>query len=191
MERLKDERRDKLQQYNMDSVIDDLKDQLEEIVKLERKGIRARLVDAKERASSELLNQQLPAEDLYKMLAQKSNAALDKLDQLPESVSGTIQELLDYDFVNPDARQMFQDLIESLKNQMAQNIAQDLQGQMGSMSASDQDKLADMMHALNQMIKDKLSGQDPKFAEFMSEFGHMFGPTPPQDFDDLMELLQN
>ena len=39
MERLKDKRRDKLQQYNMDSVIDDLKDQLEEIVKLERKGI--------------------------------------------------------------------------------------------------------------------------------------------------------
>ena len=191
MERLKDKRRDKLQQYNMDSVIDDLKDQLEEIVKLERKGIHDRLADAKERASSELLNQQLPAEDLYKMLVQKSNAALDKLDQLPESVSGTIQELLNYDFVNPDARQMFQDLIESLKNQMAQNIAQDLQGQMGSMSASDQDKLADMMHALNQMIKDKLSGQDPKFAEFMSEFGHMFGPTPPHDFDDLMELLQN
>ena len=110
---------------------------------------------------------------------------------MPEGVSGTIQELLDYDFVNPDARQMFQDLIESLKNQMAQNIAQDLQGQMGSMSPSDQDKLADMMHALNQMIKDKLSGQDPKFTEFMSEFGHMFGSTPPQDFDDLMELLQN
>ena len=191
MERLKDKRRDKLQQYNMDSVIDDLKDQLEKIVKLERKGIHDRLAGAKERSSSELLNQQLPAEDLYNMLVQKSNAALDKLDQLPEGVSGTIQELLDYDFVNPDARQMFQDLIESLKNQMAQNIAQDLQGQMGSMSPSDQDKLADMMHALNQMIKDKLSSQDPKFTEFMSEFGHMFGSTPPQDFDDLMELLQN
>ena len=111
MERLKDKRRDKLQQYNMDSVIDDLKDQLEEIVKLERKGIHDRLADAKERASSELFNQQLPAEDLYNMLVQKSNAALDKLDQLPEGVSGTIQGLLDYDFVNPDARQMFQALI--------------------------------------------------------------------------------
>ena len=64
MERLKDKRRDKLQQYNMDSVIDDLKDQLEKIVKLERKGIHDRLAGAKERSSSELLNQQLPAEDL-------------------------------------------------------------------------------------------------------------------------------
>ena len=68
MERLKDKRRDKLQQYNMDSVIDDLKDQLEKIVKLERKGIHDRLAGAKERSSSELLNQQLPAEDLYNML---------------------------------------------------------------------------------------------------------------------------
>ena len=65
MERLKDKRRDKLQQYNMDSVIDDLRNQLEEIVKLEREGIHDRLVDAKERSSSELLNQQLPTEDLY------------------------------------------------------------------------------------------------------------------------------
>ena len=155
MDRLKDKRRDKLRQYNMDSVVDDLNDQLEEIVSVERKGINDRLSDAKEKTSSELLKQQQPTEDLYKMLEQKSKAALGKLDQLPESVSGKIQELLDYDFVNPDARNMFQALIESLKSQMAQNMAQDLQAQMGSMSPSDQDKLADMMHALNQMIKDK------------------------------------
>lgn len=191
MQRLKDQRREQLQKYNMDSVVDDLKDRLDAIVKAERDGIHDRLSDARERSLAESMNQQLTAEELYKLLEQRSESALNKLNQLPQNVSGQIQELLDYDFMDPDARQMFQDLIESLKSQMAQNMSQDLQGQIGAMSQSEQDGLAEMMYALNQMIKNKLSGKDPGFNEFMSEFGDMFGSNPPQDFDALMELLQN
>lgn len=191
MQRLKDQRREQLQKYNMDSVVDDLKDRLNEIVKAERDGIRDRLADARERSLAESMNQQLTAEELYTLLEQRSETALHKLDKLPPNVSGLIQELLDYDFMDSNARQMFQDLIESLKSQMAQNMSQDLQGQIGEMSQLEQSRLAEMMYALNQMIKNKLSGKDPQFDEFMSEFGDMFGSTPPQDFDALMEFLQN
>ncbi len=43
MERLKNQRRQQLQQRNMDSVVDDLKERLEEILRTEREGIDRRL----------------------------------------------------------------------------------------------------------------------------------------------------
>ena len=68
MQRLKDQRREQLQKYNMDSVVDDLKDRLDAIVKAERDGIRDRLADARERSLGESMNQQLTVEELYKLL---------------------------------------------------------------------------------------------------------------------------
>ncbi|MEE3248185.1 MAG: VWA domain-containing protein, partial [Chloroflexota bacterium] len=46
MEQLKNQRRQQLQQHNMDSVVDDLKERLEEVVKTEREGIKRRLDEA-------------------------------------------------------------------------------------------------------------------------------------------------
>ncbi|CAI8057112.1 hypothetical protein GBAR_LOCUS31110 [Geodia barretti] len=46
MEQLKNQRRQQLQQSNLDSVVDDLKERLENILKTEREGIQARLDDA-------------------------------------------------------------------------------------------------------------------------------------------------
>ena len=47
-----------------------------------------------------------------------------------------------------------------------------------------------MMRDLNQMMRDKLSGREPDFDGFMDKWGQMFGPNPPQSFDELMEMLQ-
>ncbi|MCH9018055.1 MAG: hypothetical protein IIB89_09885, partial [Chloroflexi bacterium] len=46
MEQLKNQRRQQLQQHNMDSVVDDLKERLEDIVQTEREGIKRRLDEA-------------------------------------------------------------------------------------------------------------------------------------------------
>ncbi|MFQ6026974.1 MAG: VWA domain-containing protein, partial [Dehalococcoidia bacterium] len=48
MERLKEQRRQQLQQHNMDSVVEDLKERLEEILRTEREGIDRRLSEARE-----------------------------------------------------------------------------------------------------------------------------------------------
>ena len=48
MDQLKNQRRQQLQQHNMDSVVDDLKERLEDIVNTERQGIKDRLADALE-----------------------------------------------------------------------------------------------------------------------------------------------
>ena len=39
-----------------------------------------------------------------------------------------------YDFIDPEAQRMFQELLDRLKSQMAQNISQEVQKRIQSMS---------------------------------------------------------
>ena len=190
MERLKNQRRQQLQQHNLDSVVDDLKEKLEEILRTERGGIQQRLQDAQEQVSQASEEDRTQQESLYQLLEQRTQRNLDKLDDLPDSIAGQIQELMEYDFVDPQARQMFQDLLDQLKGQMAQNISQQMREQIQGMSPEQMAGMREMMRQLNQMMRDKMDGRQPDFDGFMQQFGQMFGPNPPQSFEELMERLQ-
>ena len=52
MEQIKNQRRQQLQQHNMDSVVDDLKERLDEIVQTELDGIKRRLDEATEQVEA-------------------------------------------------------------------------------------------------------------------------------------------
>ena len=110
MERLKNQRRQQLQQHNMDSVVDDLKEKLEEILKTERQGIDQRRQEAQEQVSQSSDEDRSQQESFYKLLEGRTQRNLDKLQNLTDSLSGQIQDLMDYDFVSPEAQQMFQEL---------------------------------------------------------------------------------
>lgn len=190
MEQLKNRRRQQLQQHNMDSVVDDLKERLEEILQAEREGIDRRLAEAREQvAQSPEGDRELP-ENLYNLLQQRADRNREKLDNLPDSLGGQIQELMEYDFIDPEAQRLFQELLERLKNQMAQNMSQQMRQQLEGMSPEQMAAMQEMMRQLNEMMQDKLSGREPDFDGFMQQFGPMFGDNPPQSFDELMEMLQ-
>ena len=190
MEQLKNRRRQQLQQHNMDSVVDDLKERLESILQTEREGIDRRLAQAQEQLAQAAEPDRAQQESLYNLLEQRADRNREKLDNLPDSLGGQIQELMEYDFIDPDAQRMFQELLEMLKSQMAQNMSQQMQQQLQGMSPEQQAAMQEMMRQLNEMMRDKLAGRQPDFDGFMQQFGGMFGPNPPQSFDELMELLQ-
>ena len=190
MEQLKNRRRQQLQQHNMDSVVDDLKERLENILQTEREGIDRRLSEAQEQVSQASDEDRPQQESLNDLLKQRANRNREKLDNLPEGLGGQIQELMEYDFIDPDAQQMFQELLDLLKSQMAQNMSQQMQQQIQGMSPEQMAAMQEMMRQLNQMMQDKLSGREPDFDGFMQQFGSMFGPNPPQSFDELMEMMQ-
>ncbi len=190
MERLKDQRRQQLQQYNMDSVVDDLKERLDNILQTEREGIDRRLSDAQEQVSQVSEEDRPEQESLNDLLKQRADRNREKLDNLPEGLGGQIQELMEYDFIDPDAQQMFQELLDMLKSQMAQNMSQQMQQQLQGMTPEQMAASQEMMRQLNEMIRDRLEGREPDFDGFMQQFGSMFGPNPPQNFDELMEMLQ-
>ena len=190
MEQLKNQRRQQLQQYNMDSVVDDLKERLEDIIKTEREGIQRRLEEAREQVDGADDAEKSQQESLFDLLEQRAKRNREKLDALPEGVGGQIQELMEYDFVDPEAQQKFQELLDMLKSQMAQNMSQQMRDQIQGMSPDQMAAMQEMMRQLNQMIRDKLEGLEPDFDGFMEQFGGSFGPNPPQSFEELMEMLQ-
>jgi len=134
MEQLKEQRRRQLQNYNMDSVVDDLKERLENILRTEREGIDRKLEQAKEQVGQASEADRPPQENLQKLLEQRAQRNRQKLDDLPEGLGGQIQGLMEYDFMDPQAQQMFQELLDMLKQQMAQNMAQQMQQQAQGMS---------------------------------------------------------
>ena len=190
MEQLKNQRREQLQQHNMDSVVDDLKERLEDIIKTEREGIQRRLDEALEQVESNHGEDRAQQEDLYDLLEKRAEHNRERLDNLPEGLGGQLKELMEYDFMDPEAQQKFQELLDMLKSQMAQNMGQQMMDQMRGMSEEDMAATREMMRQLNQMMRDKMSGQEPDFDGFMQQFGQMFGDNPPQSFDELMEQLQ-
>ena len=186
MEQLRNQRRQELQQYNMDSVMDDLKEKLKEIINTERAGIDKRLDQAREQTQAW---QHIQAdggaereqyESLYKLLEQRAQSNTEKLDALPDSPSGQIQDLMEYDFMDPDAQQMFQELLDMLRQQMAQNMGQQMSQSLQNMTPEQQQGMQEMLRDLNQMLRDQMAGRQPDFDGFMDRYGPMFGDNPPK-----------
>ena len=190
MEQLKNQRRQQLQQHNMDSVVDDLKERMDEIIQLERDGIKRRLEEASAQVEGDGSEDKSPKESLLELLKNRADNNLEKLDALPDGLAGQLKELMEYDFMDPEAQEKFQELLDALKSQMSQNMGQQMMDQIKGMSEEDQAATRDMMRELNQMIRDKMSGQEPDFDGFMDKFGQMFGDNPPQSFEELMDQLQ-
>ena len=190
MEQLKNRRRQQLQQHNMDSVVDDLKERLEEILQTERDGIDRRLADAREQVAQAPESDRALSENLYNLLQQRADRNREKLDNLPEGLGGQIQELMEYDFIAPEAQRLFQELLDRLKSQMAQNMSQQMQQQLQGMSPDQMAAMQEMMRQLNEMLRDQMAGREPDFDRFMQQFGPMFGDNPPQSLDELLEMLQ-
>jgi uncharacterized protein with von Willebrand factor type A (vWA) domain len=125
-----------------------------------------------------------------RMLQERADRNREKLDNLPESAAGAIQDLHDYDFMDPEARQKYQDLLDLLKQQMMQNFFQNMRQQLQNMTPEDMEGMKNMMQALNQMLQDRAMGQDPDFEGFMEQYGQYFDPNRPTSLDELIEQIQ-
>ena len=189
MDQLKNRRRRKLQEYNMDSVMEDIQKRLNEILTAERQGIQRRRDEARQEVEDAEGPERVQKEELIKLLEQRAQRNLEKLDNLPESTGGAIKELMEYDFIDPEAQRMFQELLDMLKGQMAQNFSQDLMQRLQSMTPEAMAAIREMLRQLNQMLRDKAMGREPDFDSFMQQFGPMFGPNPPKSLEELMEQL--
>jgi uncharacterized protein with von Willebrand factor type A (vWA) domain len=189
MERLRQQRQQQLERFNLDSVMDDLKERLQDVIDTERAGIDKRLEDGRKRL--ELAGEDREhLEGAMRLLEERGQSSKEKLDALPESPAGAIRELTDYDFMDPEAREKFQELLEMLQQQMMQNFFRNMQQQIQQMSPEQMEGLRNMIEALNQMLRDRAMGIDPDFEGFMEQYGHYFDPDRPSSLDELIERLQ-
>ena len=189
LERLKARRQERLEQYNLDSVMDDLKERLNQITDTERQGIDRRLEEARQQQAQSSPEDVADRERLMQLLEERANRNKERLDNLPPSLGGAIKELTDYDFMDPEARQMFQELLDMLQQQMMRNFFQNMQQQIQQMGPEQMEGLKNLIEALNQMLNDRAMGLDPDFEGFMEQYGHFFDPDRPASLDELIERI--
>src|SRR3954470_13106253 len=127
--------------------------------------------------------------DLRKLLEQMANRRLEQLDALPKDPAGAIRALQDYDFMTPEARQLFQELLDMLQQQMTQQAFQGMQQSLSQMTPEDLAEMRQMMQELNEMLEARRQGENPNFQEFMHRWGHFFGQGL-NSVDDLIERMQ-
>ncbi len=190
LRRLREQRQEQLGRYNLDSVLDDIKERLAQVAETERQGIDRRLSEARQQQSQSPPGEAAQREQLMRMLEERAGRNLERLDNLPDSPAGAIRELNDYDFIDPEAQRQFQELMDMLKQRVLENTFQDMRQSLRNMTPQDMAAMRQMLRDLNRMLQDRMSGQEPNFDGFMQRYGNLFGDDPPQDFDELMEQLQ-
>ena len=246
LQQLRQQRRQQLDRFDLSSVFDDLKRQLEEIVGMEQGTLDRRLDEANgqqgeqgeqgeqsqqsgqqpqgqqggqqpqgqqgqqgqqshgqqgqqqpgaqqqggEQGGQQQSGGETPSE-FADMLRNIANKKKQFLEQLPEDVAGQVKELQNYEFMDHEAQEKFNELLESLKKAMMDTFFKDMYNQIANMSPEDLQRMKDMVQDLNKMLQDKMAGKEPNFDEFMKQYGDLFGDNPPQSLDELISQMQH
>ncbi len=116
LQRLRQRRQNQLDKYNLGSVLDEIRQKLDNILKTERQGIQGKLDEARQKTGkgADELSPEVQ-QRLLKNIEDRAAQNLAKLDELPPDVGGQIKELTEYDFIDEEARRQFQELMEILK----------------------------------------------------------------------------
>ena len=132
-------------------------------------------------------NQENNFDELLKTITDRKK---DQLKNLPDDTAGKIQGLQNYEFMDKDAEEKFRELVDSLKQAMMDTFFKDLSQQISAMSPEDMAHAKEMAKDLNEMLKQKMQGEDPDFENFMDQYGDMFGDDPPKSLEELMAQMQ-
>ena len=181
MDQLRQRREQDLSRYDLGSLMDEIGGELQDIVDQERAGLE-RLRSSAADADSD---------DMRGMVEQLAARKQETLDSLPEDAAGRLKRLMDYEFIDEDARQAFQDLVNELRQKMLGDQFRSLQQGLESMSAEDLEPMREMLRELNQLLAKHLRGgaTEQDFRDFMDRFGHLF-PPGIESLDDLVEYLE-
>ena len=177
MRKLRDRRRERLEQFDLSSVMRDIEQQLSHILQSEQDTIDEWMDRDEDEYSDRVL----------KDIAERNQEAL---DDLPDDVGGKMKTLEGYEFLNPDAQRKFLELLNQLRKAMTRTFFNDIERTVNQMSGEDMERMKDMVKALNEMLARKTGDKDPGFDDFMREFGDMFGDNPPASLDDLLDQMR-
>ena len=164
LDRLRKQRQERLNRFDLGSSLEDIKKKLEDVVQTEREGIKATTPAGPQRAQRE-----------------------QTLDAIPPDPAGRLRELQQYDFVSPEAKQKFDELLASLRRQMMQPMFNSMQQALQNMSPQDLARMREMMQDLNRMLRQKADGEEPDFDAFMAKHGQSFPGV--ESLDQLIEQL--
>ena len=184
LRRLAEQREDLLSRYDLGDVLSDVREELDDIVNSERRTLERQIAGV----ARDSANAPQPVEPSLRQLASEMAAKRqDQLEQLPADVGGKIRALSDYDFMDQDARQRFNELLDRLRKQV---LDAQFAGLSDALKGVTQDDLAtnrDMIRELNGLLQERLAGGEPDVSGFLSRYGSVFPGA--ETLDDIIEQL--
>jgi len=184
-ERLRRQREELQERYQLRDVLADVRQELEEIVAEERAGIERRLDTAATPPEGTAVDPSLRA-----MLRDAAARRLDQLEALPRDVGGKIRGLEAYDFMEPSARERFEALTEKLRRQTLDRFVDGLSEAIQGTTPEDLQANRDMVRDLNSLLEERLEGREPSQSDvddFLAKHGRFFPGA--QTLDDIVAQL--
>ena len=160
---LKAEKQQRLERFDINGVMEDIKRQLEEILGMERDTINEW---ANRKKDPEDENQENFSNSVLGDIGEQNK---EFIKNLPDDAAGKVKALQDYEFLNTDAQKQFLKLTEQLRKAMTQSFFRDVENMVNEMSDGDINRMKNMVKDLNDMLVRKIAGEDPGFGEFMAQ----------------------
>src|SRR5690606_3625990 len=135
LERLRQQRKERLDRFDLGGAYDEIAQDPPDVVDTERDAIDDLIRQARE-----------SGDDRRRELTEQSmqERALE-LDMLPNDLAGQVRGLQDYDFVSPEARQQFDELMDRLRQQLMQQALDQMSSALQNMTPEDMQRMKDML----------------------------------------------
>src|SRR6266446_3861586 len=184
LKQLREARERELGRYNLDSTVEQLRQEVQDVIDTERGGIDRRLDEA-------------ATPEARKLLDRIARQRREQLDRLPDDLGGRVKSLRDYEFVDDQARQKFEELMQKLQKQMVDQMFQGLKGSIEQMQGQDLSRVREMaqMQSLLQSLSpeareelrqmmDALLQDDSLRLELARLSGFMQAMMPPSELSE-------
>ena len=205
LRQLRQQRRERLDRFDLSSVLDGVAEQLDEVLDLERAGLDRLDPRGTDRApegsgssdaapdggaQGEQGAEGSPDDFASNLMGDIAGRNRAFLDGLPEDAPGRIQALQDYEFVEPEAQRRFEELLDELRQAVTKSFFKDVEKMIRELSDGDIQRMKDMVRDLDELLVQKIAGEEPDFDGFMEKYGDMFGENPPKSLDELIQQMQ-
>ena len=177
LRQLRERRERELSRYDLDSTVESIREQLQDVIDTERTGIDRKVDQA--------------PQERRKLMERLAKQRRNQLDRMPDDLGGRMKSLRQYEFMDEEAREKFERLLEQLQQQMLEQMFQGLKQSIQSMTREDLGLVREMVRDLNRMLEQRRQGLDTSasFRDFMQKYGQMF-PPGIETLDQLLEHLQ-
>ncbi|MGH2378591.1 MAG: VWA domain-containing protein [Candidatus Limnocylindria bacterium] len=175
IERLRAARAKRAERHGLGKVFEELRQKLDEVTRLEREGLERR-------AAAEA-----PSPELQEAMRRMAEERLAKLDALPDDVGRAIQQLREYEFVEPKAAQAYQDLLRMLQEQVLGSYFSNMRDSLRGLTPEQLERTRRMVKDLDRALKERMQGGEPDFEAFQRQYPELAGSAT--DWDDLLRQL--
>jgi uncharacterized protein with von Willebrand factor type A (vWA) domain len=124
------------------------------------------------------------------MLRDAAARRIDQLDGLPRDVGNRIRKLEEYDFMEPAARDRFNELVEKLRKQTLDRFVDGLSEAIQGTTPEELNANREMVRDLNGLLEERLDGREPsqdQVDDFLARHGRFFPGA--RTLDDIVDQM--